>query len=947
MRNLRVLTVIFFCILFSEPLLSQVVESDKAFPGQEDEITITFYADRGDRGLMGFTGDVYAHTGVITTASSSSADWKYVKTDWGENTAETKLTRTDTDIYQLVISPDVMTWYGIPEGETVLRLAFVFRNSDGSLTGRDTGGGDIFLELYMDDFTVKITNPQQSETIVGLDEVINVEAIASEESELRLYIDDNHVATSMADEITYDHTASVKGQVWIWVSADNGTSVVYDSVYYYAMGDVPQADLPAGVVPGVNYTGSEGAIVVLHDPPALKEFVFLRGDFNEWSLQEEYLMNRTPDGEYHWLSITGLVSGREYAYQFFMDGNLKIADPYTHKVLDPWNDQYISSVTYPGLKEYPVGMTSGIVSILQTDQPAYNWEVSDFTPPDVKDLVIYELLVRDFVSDSDIKSVTDSLDYLVRLGVNAVELMPVNEFEGNDSWGYNPSFYFATDKAYGTRNDYKRFIDECHKRGIAVILDMVLNHSYGQSPMVQMYFDEQAGSYGQPSAENPWYNQVCPHPPYCWGYDFDHESIYTRNFIDSVNHYWIDEFRVDGFRFDFTKGFTNSQTPDEGSAYDASRIANLERMGDNIWAANERAHIILEHFAENSEEKVLAQHGMLLWRNMNYQYNEGTMGYSSNLSGTSYLSSGWSDPHLVAYMESHDEERLMYKNIRYGNSGDGYDIQQPGTALERMELAAAFYFTIPGPKMIWQFGEVGYDYSINHCPDGTVSVDCRTARKPVRWDYYDNWQRKRLFDVYAMLTDLKKSQPVFSTADFSTSLTGVMKKIHLNHTDNKITVLGNFGVTGGTIIPDFQETGTWYEFFSRESIEVTDVTAGINMQPGEYRLYSLTELPDHGISLSSQKIEPIIEADISVYPNPSTGMIYIDFNLQEKQYVTVNMYNLQGQKIATLVNQTMYPDSYEILINLSSVQGDPVATGVYLIEVIKGDEKTHRKIVIQ
>ncbi len=112
----------------------------------------------------------------------------------------------------------------------------------------------------------------------------------------------------------------------------------------------------------------------------------------------------------------------------------------------------------------------------------------------------------------------------------------------------------------------------------------------------------------------------------------------------------------------------------------------------------------------NSEETVLSNYGMMLWGNMNYDYNEATMGYVSNLTGATYKSRGWSDMHLVSYMESHDEERLMYKNLQYGNSSGTYNIKFFPIAIQRMKLAGVFYFTIPGPKMIWQFGELGYDY---------------------------------------------------------------------------------------------------------------------------------------------------------------------------------------------------------------------------------------------
>jgi 1,4-alpha-glucan branching enzyme len=175
--------------------------------------------------------------------------------------------------------------------------------------------------------------------------------------------------------------------------------------------------------------------------------------------------------------------------------------------------------------------------------------------------------------------------------------MPVNEFEGNESWGYNPSFYFAADKYYGPAGDLKAFIDACHNRGIAVIIDLVLNHSYGQSPLVQLYFDQGSGKV---TADNPWYNVDSPNPVFFWGYDFNHESQATQDFVDRVNRYWLEEFHVDGIRFDFTKGFTN--TSGDGSAYDPARIAILSRMANEIWSFKEDAYVILEHLAGNQEE---------------------------------------------------------------------------------------------------------------------------------------------------------------------------------------------------------------------------------------------------------------------------------------------------------------------------------------------------------
>ena len=232
---------------------------------------------------------------------------------------------------------------------------------------------------------------------------------------------------------------------------------------------------------------------------------------------------------------------------------------------------------------YPEGKADGLVAVFRTRPPQYVWDNSTFTPPAKDDLIIYELLVRDFVAAHDFKTIRDTLDYLDRLGVNAIEFLPVNEFEGNSSWGYNPSMYFAVDKYYGTADSFKELIDSCHGRGIAVIMDMVLNHAYGSNPLVRMYF---SSSTNEPSANNPWFNVKAPHTAFSWGYDFNHQSYATQEFVDSVCHYWISEFKVDGFRFDFTKGFTNLATTTDAamSAYDPSRIAILERIGDKIWS---------------------------------------------------------------------------------------------------------------------------------------------------------------------------------------------------------------------------------------------------------------------------------------------------------------------------------------------------------------------------
>ncbi len=584
---------------------------------------------------------------------------------------------------------------------------------------------------------------------------------------------------------------------------------------------------PVGSPYGVTRISDDSLLFVLQAP--MKENVYLIGDFNDWEKLPEYKMNK--DGEKFWIKIGGLDPSREYVCQYFIDNKIRIADPYARKISDPNNDSYISSSVYPNLISYPFGKTREIAMVVSTKKDNFNWSIKNFNIPSVDKLVIYELLIRDFTSEGTIKAATQKLDYLKSLGVNAIELMPFNEFEGNISWGYNPSFYFATDKAYGTDHDYKTFIDECHKRGMAVIMDIVLNHSYGQSPMVRMYQNSDFSI----SYENPWYNEKSnfENPDASWGYDFNHESTYTKAFVDSVCSFWLREYKLDGFRFDFTKGFSNTYFPNSGNtswgnAYDEARIVNLKRIYDFIRSCKSDALMICEHLADNKEEKELANHGLMLWGNMNYSFNEATMGWISNsdFSWISYKKRGWNLPNLVGYMESHDEERIMFKNLSYGNSSGSYSVKNLPTALERVEAAAVMMMSIPGPKMIWQFGELGYDYELNND---------RLAPKPVRWDYYDDVNRRKLYDAFSKINKLKATKDLFSTTNYNIELSGKVKSIQLFTTGADALVVANFDVVPQAVNIELSRNTEWKDEFSDKTFNGNVLNETI--EAGGYRLY--------------------------------------------------------------------------------------------------------------
>ncbi len=698
--------------------------------------------------------------------------------------------------------------------------------------------------------------------------------------------------------------------------------------------EVTVAALPQGVRKGINYVDAATATLVLQAPN--KEFVYVIGDFNDWEPKLDYFMNQSPDGEYWWVTLENLTPRDIYLFQYLVDGELRIPDPYAETFYDPAYDDEIGVDLFPDLQTYPPEATRGIAAYLQTAQPEFEWTATDYERPDPENLVIYELLVRDFVEEHNYQTLIDTLGYFKRLGITAIELMPINEFDGNSSWGYNPAFYFAPDKYYGGKTDLKRFIDACHQHGIAVILDMVLNHSSGNHSLAQLYWDT---ARNRPAPENPWYNPQTPEGQYDWGFvDFNHESEYTQAFVDSVNRYWLETFNVDGYRFDFTKGFTNRSG--SGDAYDAGRVALLKRMADQIWAYDSTAYVILEHWGSNSEEKELADYGMMLWGNANYNYNEAAMGYNddgkSNFSWASYQQRGWSEPRLVSFMESHDEERLMVKNLQYGNSSGVYNIKDLATALDRMELAGAFYFTFPGPKMIWQFGELGYDISID--------FNGRVGEKPIRWNYYHEPDRFDLFATWAELVHLKTSMDIFRTRDYAMNVDGAVKSITLESDTLNVTIVGNFDIVPRGADFTFPRTGMWYDYFADDSLNIETASTRLELQPGEWMLLFDRAGLVTGVE-EPETTQPFTTQLPQNRPNPFNSSTEIVFQLGSAGEVQLAIYNLLGQKVKTLRHGVLPARDHRVVWDGRDERGAVLPSGVYIYRLQTASRLMSRKLL--
>lgn len=910
---------IFLSLTFLTLFASAQITTNPTFITQTGgSFDIIYDASQGNAALKGLTSGVYAHIGVITSASTSSSDWKYVLTSWPTSASDTKantsknmLTNIGTNLWKLSIGPNIQTFLGVPSTETIKQIALVFRNAAGTLTGKTASGGDIFVNVYQSGLNVAFTSPS-ADGVTTAGTTLPIKIASSVNAALKIKINGTDIKSSITDSttLTTTYTFSDATDYTLIGSATASGTTVYDTAYICVPAPVTTQARPSGLKDGINYIDNNTVTLVLYAPG--KSNVFLIGDFNNWLQLNAYQMKK--DGDYWWYTLTGLTAGKMYGFQYLVDNSIRSSDPYTELVLDPWNDQWINQyyTIYPNLKPYPVGKTTGLVATLQTTKTAYNWQVPNFTIPSTENLVIYELLLRDFTKEKSLDAAILKLDYLKNLGITAVELMPVQEFDGNNSWGYNPNHYFAPDKAYGTPDTYKKFIDECHKRGIAVILDMVFNQASGICPFALLYWDS---ANNRPAANNPWMNAVAPHQ-FSVLNDFNHSSSGTKEYFKRVLQYWLTEYKVDGYRMDLAKGFTQNSGTE--STWDQQRINNLKDYFSAVKSTNGSAMFILEHFVGGSEEDYLASQGMYLWRKMNDPYCQSAMGFQSgsDFSGMISTPRQW-----VGYAESHDEERTFYKALAYGAGSLKTDSV---ARIKRVPLNIAFATLLPGPKMIYEFEELGFDYSIN-------SNGGRTNEKQPAWNWMNLTQRKAAADASAKIMTLRKLYPTaFTQGSYVTSVGAndwsQGRRIALYHSSLNMIVLGNFDPSATvTANPIFPNTGTWYNLLTGTTLNVTDVNMTIPMQPGDLLIYT-----DRNINLINAVDIPFAtDEDCNVFPTVTNSKVYIQSSNTIKN---AQIYNLQGAQLKSVVSTN------EVDLSLMS-------RGLYLLEVNTSAGRSVHKII--
>ena len=608
---------------------------------------------------------------------------------------------------------------------------------------------------------------------------------------------------------------------------------------------------PAGVSNGIYY-GEDGTSVTLCTYAASKtqsaKRVFLLGDMTNWKLSADYQLYK--DGNYFWITLTGLESGKEYRFQYAVeraDGVKKqISDLYSEKVLHP-DDQYEPKKVDPDLLDYPTGKgADGYVTVIQPGKPQFQWSDAtlNFKRPNKNNLVIYELWIYDYTEGRSLKGLSKRLDYIQNLGVNAVELMPICEFDGNYNWGYSPNHYFAPDRAYGSEEMYKTFIDECHKRGIAVILDMVFNHATGNNPMNKLY------PYGTDLASNPWFNVNAPHSDNVYE-DWNHGFAPAHEMFIRALQYWLKEYKVDGYRLDLSHGLC-SDKPN-------TAVGNLkDYYNKGVKAVSSDAYMILEHWGSNmgSERPELISYGMQCWSNTTNAYCQTAMGWLKDGDGFGEANKDG----FVSYCESHDEERMQYKAKKYGNG----DLQTNTAArLGRVAENVAFNVLLNGSHMLWMWEEIGYDFSINsdldHPNAENNSYRCNKKPRPEIRSYFTNSNRVAAFTKCAQVITLR-TQLMPEVFEGNPTLVSVSSgsKLRKIRWGNNLYAVANFDVSSsqGATLPG----GTWYDYLNGG----TPASGTYTIAPGELKVFTGTQIaPPTFSDISKRDHTPIgnVETD--------------------------------------------------------------------------------------
>jgi 1,4-alpha-glucan branching enzyme len=521
--------------------------------------------------------------------------------------------------------------------------------------------------------------------------------------------------------------------------------------------------------------------------------------------------------------------------------------------------------------------------------------------------------------------------------------MPINEFPGEISWGYNPVFYIAPESAYGTPDEFKRLVNEAHKRGIAVILDVVLNHSEGWCPLHLLYDDIN---------ENPWYHDY--HAPFSWanwGPEFDHDRPATQQVVDFILKTWVEEFHIDGFRIDVAWGLADPYQ--NNSAGSLKRKAVLGRICEQVAQYKQNLYLVAEYFPPDvgMEAYIVADtrldamwHDTFHWGmkdllkpNISVDRLNEFVNFAGKWHNGYFTDAG----QVVNYTANHDEQRTIYEFVTY-QSGDY------ATAVRLEKATGAVLLTAAGTPMLYHGQEFGQDTK--------KTVD----RNPLKWNYLDDPVHQGIYNYYRRLIWLRQNLKVLRSNNYLTlqkhnNQTFVYQRADANE---QIVVAVNFHRNSNDILNiQFPHAGPWYEFITDDSVEVnaTNVLENFELPYASARIFvnqrawKDLDIPAEPTSVNEANASSMPERFglAQNYPNPFNNLTTIKYSLIEPKPVetTVKILNLLGQEVKTLVDEKQAAGEYQIVWNGLDYSGKPVSSGVYLYSLRSGSYDATKKLV--
>lgn len=787
MRKIFLMMLAVVAIAVQRPAAQIVTSSPLILQQSSSDIVLTFHSDSPLCNQVFANApqseEIYAHIGLITSKSTSGSDWKYTIFPWPSsgnaqeaNTDKNHLKYISPNTYTLSIGT-IAGYFGITDpSETVKQIALVFRTDDGRKECKTATGGDIYVDVMPEGFQMQF-NCSSPKRVISQPTAMTFTVNTTSAGKLEILMNGTPVASAAnASTLSKEINFTEKGEYSIEARATQG-DVTRSESFDIAFPGQSQAETYPGGTPRMGAVkNTDGTVTFCLAAPG-KTSVMLVPSWDDYKFLGKNMMKYQDyqGNRYFWITVDGLADNEWYPYYFVVDDTYKVADPYAHLILDCYNDRYLSKTIWPDRPQYPYEKFSDVMlGVYRGDIDEY--EFSDFTIPDHDNLVIYELLFRDFTGNEGVASANgtvrkaiEKIPYLKDLGVNAVELMPIMEFNGNNSWGYNTNFYLAPDKAYGSPTDYKDFIEECHKAGIAVILDIVFNQSDGLHPWYQMYDIN----------SNPFYNKVAPHD-YSVLNDWNQGNALVQQQWTDALVYWLEEYNVDGFRFDLVKGLGDNDSYSSGTeAYNASRVNRMKRLHGVIKSVKPDGIHINEDLAGSKEEIELGEDGQLQWANINDASCQYAMGWDNGAMGMNQFFSRnqgnrpWGS--TVSYAESHDEQRMGYKVDTWGVTpqikGD------KAVTMKRLASVGVQMLLTPGPKMIWQFGELGNQQNTKDSNNGN-----NTDPKIVHWKYLEDADRLHVLRAYTRMNLLRASNPELFARDATFEAKGLTSRFDKQRT---------------------------------------------------------------------------------------------------------------------------------------------------------------------